>query len=480
MAIGPDPFAAVTAFNRFGLGAKPGDLALAAGDPRGFLLEDLRAPGAGRIEAGDLPATPQALQSFFADQQQQRMAREMAAMASAAPMAAAPQMEPAMAGKPAEAKPKPAEPSVEQKIFRAEAMARFEAQLKAPSGLVERLVAFWSNHFAVSVAKGQVIRVTAGAFEREAIRPHVLGKFSQLLIAAESHPAMIFYLDNQRSIGPGSKAGRLDAKGLNENLAREILELHTLGADGGYAQADVTSLARIITGWSFAEAGSETGEPGSFLFKTNWHEPGAQTLLGKAYAEEGRAQGEAALLDLARRPATARHVAVKLARHFIADDPPPDVVVALTKTFHDSDGDLGAVCAALVSHDRAWSAPASKIRTPMEFVVAAMRATGFALSEPGQALGLLNALGMPLWQPAGPNGYPDTVAAWASPEQMKLRLDASWQMAQRARDVGSPLSVLDTISGLAASRETREALARAESRQQALALLLMSPEFQRR
>jgi uncharacterized protein (DUF1800 family) len=492
MAVGPDPFAAVTAFNRFGLGARPGDLALAANDPRGFLLEELRAPGAGSIESGDLPSSAQALQMFFADQQQQRMAREMAAAAAATPMVAsaapadAKPMDPAMAAaKPAdqnamEAKPKPAEPPVEQRLFRAEAMARFNAQLKAQAGFVERLVAFWSNHFAVSVAKGQFLRVTAGPFEREAIRPHVLGKFSQLLIAAESHPAMIFYLDNQRSSGPGSKAGRFDSKGLNENLAREILELHTLGVDGGYTQADVTSLARIITGWSFAEAGSELGEPGSFLFKTNWHEPGAQTLLGKSYAQFGRAQGEAALLDLARHPSTARHVATKLARHFVADEPPPDLVDALAKVFRDSDGDLALVSAALIENDRAWSTPATKIRNPSEFVLAAKRAIGNVPNDPGQILGVVNALGMPLWQPAGPNGYADAAAVWASPEQMKLRLDVSWQMAQGARDFGAPLGVLDSVCGVAASRDTREAILHAESRPQALALLYMSPEFQRR
>jgi uncharacterized protein (DUF1800 family) len=359
-------------------------------------------------------------------------------------------------------------------------MARFNAQMKAGAGLVERLVAFWSNHFAVSVAKGQGLRATAGAFEREAIRPHVLGKFSDLLIAVESHPAMIFYLDNQRSIGPGSNAGRFDGKGLNENLAREILELHTLGVDGGYAQPDVTALARIITGWSFAEAGSETGEPGAFLFKANWHEPGVHNLLGKNYPQTGRAQGEAALRDLARHPSTARHIATKLARHFVADAPPTDLVDALTKAFRDSDGDLAVVTAALVTHDRAWSAPPTKIRDPNEFVIAAMRATAFTPNDPGQILGVMNSLGMPLWQPAGPNGYADTTAVWASPEQMKLRLDVSWQMAQRARDYGAPLGVLDTVCGLAASRETREALLHAESRPQALALLFMSPEFQRR
>ena len=489
MAPGPDPYAAMTAFNRFGLGAKPGDLALAASDPRGFLLVEIRAQGAGLIPAEGLSSTPRALQMFFAEQQQLRVARETAA-AMAAPLAmASANASPTDAkatdakpvdAKPGEAKPKPQEPPVEQRLFRAEAMARFNAQMKAGAGLVERLVAFWSNHFAVSVAKGQGLRATAGTFEREAIRPHVLGKFSDLLIAVESHPAMIFYLDNQRSIGPGSNAGRFDGKGLNENLAREILELHTLGVDGGYAQPDVTALARIITGWSFAEAGSETGEPGAFLFKANWHEPGVHNLLGKNYPQTGRAQGEAALRDLARHPSTARHIATKLARHFVADAPPTDLVDALTKTFRDSDGDLAVVSAALVTHDRAWRAPPTKIRDPNEFVIAAMRATAFTPNDPGQILGVMNSLGMPLWQPAGPNGYADTTAVWASPEQMKLRLDVSWQMAQRARDYGAPLGVLDTVCGLAASRETRDALLHAESRPQALALLFMSPEFQRR
>ncbi len=288
MAPGPDPYAAMTAFNRFGLGAKPGDLALAASDPRGFLLEEIRAQGAGLIPADGLSSTPRALQMFFAEQQQLRVARETAA-AMAAPLAmASANASPTDAkatdakpvdAKPAEAKPKPQEPPVEQRLFRAEAMARFNAQMKAGAGLVERLVAFWSNHFAVSVAKGQGLRATAGAFEREAIRPHVLGKFSDLLIAVESHPAMIFYLDNQRSIGPGSNAGRFDGKGLNENLAREILELHTLGVDGGYAQPDVTALARIITGWSFAEAGGETGEPGSCQLALNRNAPGSPVSL---------------------------------------------------------------------------------------------------------------------------------------------------------------------------------------------------------
>jgi uncharacterized protein (DUF1800 family) len=480
VAIGPDPSAAVTAFNRFGLGAKPGDLALAASDPRGFLLEELWTQGAALIGDTDLPPTPRALQQFFLDQQQRRIERERAAMTPApVTQPLGPNATGGVAIAP-EQKPKPQEPNIAQKLFRNEAMARFAKGAKARSGFVERLVAFWSNHFAVSAAKGGFVRVTAGPFEREAIRPHVCGKFADLLKAVETHPAMIFYLDNQRSIGPNANAGRLGGRGLNENLAREILELHTLGVDAGYTQADVTELARILTGWSFAEAESGNGEPGSFLFKANWHEPGPHNLLGKVYPQQGKAQGEEALDDLARHPATAKHLATKLARHFVADDPPPALVDALSRKFRDSDGDLAVVASALVADDRAWHAPATKMRTPVEFIMAAVRATGFLPQQPGPILHGLNMLGMPLWQPGGPNGFADTAATWASPEAMKLRLDLSARMAQLLRQEDHPLAILDTVCGPTASRETRAAVERAESRQQALAILFMSPEFQRR
>jgi uncharacterized protein (DUF1800 family) len=362
-----DPQAAVTACNRFGLGAKPGDLALAAYDPRGFLLEEMRAPGVALIDFGALASTPSALQQLFLDQQQKRTERERAAMEPPLSQSRAPNIKPVDVNPPP---PKPQGSNLEQKLFRDEAMARFTKQFSARARFVERLVAFWSNHFAVSVAKGQFIRVAAGPFEREAIRPHVLGKFADMLLAVESHPAMIFYLDNQRSIGPHAAAGRLAGRGLNENLAREIMELHTLGVDGGYAQSDVTELAHIITGWSSAEAESEIGEPGSFVFKTNWHEPGPHSLLGKPYPQAGRDQGETAVLDLARHPATAKHIAVKLVRHFVADAPPPDLVETLAKKFRDTDGDLAALCVALISDERAWRAPATKIRSPSEFIMA--------------------------------------------------------------------------------------------------------------
>ena len=376
--------------------------------------------------------------------------------------------------------PQPRQAPVDQ--FQAEAAARLHKQLRARAGFVERLVAFWSNHFAVSVAKSVEVRVAAGPFEREAIRPNVLGKFAALLRAAENHPAMILYLDNQNSVGsytpPQKFPGR--GRGFNENLAREILELHTLGVGSGYTQADVTELARILTGWSVAGPESETGEIGSFLFTPNWHELGQRRLLGKTYAEGGVEQGRAALDDLARHPATARHIATKLVRHFVADQPPADLVEALAAKFRDSDGDLAVVASALLTNDRAWSAKPAKMRTPLEFVVGAARATAFATSDPWLYLRALNLLGMPLWQPTGPNGFSDLSDGWSSPEGMKFRLDLAWFMGQHMRGTVDPLATLNAVLGDTASRETSQAIARAESREQALALLFMAPEFQRR
>ncbi|RBP17568.1 uncharacterized protein (DUF1800 family) [Roseiarcus fermentans] len=506
MAINPSDAAAVTAFNRFGLGARPGDLNDAARDPRGFLLEELWTANVALIRDHAPPSGAEALQAYYLEQQALRAERaKMAAAAmQTAMLAPAPPAGPGMtaapairgpsaspppgpsAASPAAAKAEPpkapaSKPAVEQAQFLAEAQARLQKQLEARAGFVERLVAFWSNHFAVSVAKSGELRAAAGPFEREAIRPHALGKFSALLGAAESHPAMILYLDNQNSIGPDAAPGKFAGRGLNENLAREIMELHTLGVGSGYTQADVAEFARGLTGWSVAGPDSESGAPGGFAFKPNWHEPGPRKILGKTYAEAGVEQGRAILDDLARHPATARHIATKLVRHFVADDPAPDLVAMLAKRFQDSDGDLAVVASALVSDDRAWVAPRVKVRTPLEFVVGAARATGFAPHDPGFYLQALNLLGMPLWQPSGPNGFPDMSDGWASPEGMKARLDIAWAMGQRMRGGAEPLAVLkSTLGETAASPETVQAVSRAESREQALALLFMAPEFQRR
>jgi uncharacterized protein (DUF1800 family) len=258
------------------------------------------------------------------------------------------------------------------------------------------------------------------------------------------------------------------------------MELHTLGVGGGYSQQDVTSLARIITGWTFAGRQGQLGAPGGFVFNANAHQPGAQQLLGKTYENGGVAQGEAALADIARHPSTAKFIATKFVRHFVADDPPPAMVARLQDVFRKSDGDLKAMTLALVDSDEAWQAPLTKVRSPYEFLVATGRLLARIPEDPGLYLGGLNQLGQPLWTPAGPNGFPDTNAAWAAPEGMKLRLDISAQIASRLGNNIDPRDLLEFAAADAASPETRRTIERAESRQQALALLLMSPEFQRR
>ena len=482
-----DPQAALVALNRFGFGARggaSGDFTNAASDPRGFVAAELQRPAAALIESPALQSTSVLASELFDFQLEQKAKREADAKAAAAKTVMASQEPTAMMGKAAPSAttprpPKPA-PNVIERTFRAEALARIQRASIAECGFLERLVTFWSNHFCISASKGQPARIWAGAFEREAIRPHVLGHFAEMLKAVEQHPAMLFFLDNQQSIGPNSRAGQRGKRGLNENLAREIMELHTLGVGSGYTQTDVVALAKILTGWTYAGRQGRLGAPGSFVFNVNAHEPGAIVLLGKSYADTNAAQGEAALADIARRPATATFIATKLVRHFVADDPPPALVARLADVFRKTDGDLRAVSHALVEADEAWRAPMTKMRSPYEFLIATGRLMAQIPEDPGRYLYGLNVLGQPLWAPAGPNGFADTNAAWAAPEGMKLRLDIAAQVASRIGDNRDPREMLELIAADAASADTRQTVARAETRQQAFALLLMSPEFQRR
>jgi uncharacterized protein (DUF1800 family) len=500
-----DSQAALVALNRFGFGARggaSGDFLNAASDPRGFIKADLARPNGGLLEVPGLQSTPALGKAVFDYQFEIQQARDAKAQRrnlslNSIAMDMAPRepsrepkerppdnpaaaMAPAEAMRPNAPKPAPAPLNIIQKTFRAEALARLQRAVIADCGFTERLVVFWSNHFCISANKGGPARMWAGSFEREAIRPHVLGRFGDMLKAVEQHPAMLFFLDNQQSLGPDSRAGKNRNRGLNENLAREILELHTLGVGGGYSQEDVTSLANIITGWTYAGRLGQLGAPGSFVFNANAHQPGAQRVMGKIYDASGVAQGEAVLADLARHPSTAKFIAAKFARHFVADDPPPALVARLADVFARTDGDLKALATALVDSDDAWKAPLSKMRSPYEFLVAAGRLLAQIPNDPGRYLGALNTLGQPLWSPAGPNGFPDTNAAWAAPEGIKLRLDISAQIASRLADGVDPRDLLELVAADAASSETRRTIERAESRQQALALLLMSPEFQRR
>lgn len=493
-----DPQGALVALNRFGLGARggaAGDFGSASDDPRGFVKAELNRPNAALLDAPGLQATPALAQLVFAyqnDVKQQREAARKAADAMAAKTdgkqnpennamgtAGAGGMQPSQAdSSPGKEPPKP--PNVIQKTYRAEALARLQRATMAESGFVERLVAFWSNHFCVSANKGELARMWAGSFEREAIRPHVLSHFGDMLKAVEQHPAMLYFLDNQQSIGPDSRAGLNRKKGLNENLAREIMELHTLGVGGGYTQVDVTSLAAILTGWTFAGRNGKLAPPGSFAFNVNAHQPGSQKLLGKTYEDTGVAQGEAALSDIACHPSTAKFIARKFVAHFVADDPPAALVSRLEGVFRKTDGDLKAMTLALLDSNEAWHAPLTKMRSPYEFVVASGRLMGRIPDDPGRMLGALNVLGQPLWTPTGPNGFADNNGAWAAPENMKLRLDIASQLSTRIADTLEPVELLQSFAGEAASAETRQTIERAETRQQALALLLMSPEFQRR
>jgi uncharacterized protein (DUF1800 family) len=455
-----NPQEAALALHRFGFGPRAGSIEEIAADPRGALTAELDRPGAGQITKPDLPTSGAANRAVFEynaerNAENKRTRRD----ATQATMEAAP-------AKP-EAMPLP------RQLFRNEARARIDAALDAEIGLVERLVWFWSNHFCVNQDK----TVMAGAYEREAIRPHVLGRFSDMLLAAEGHPAMLLYLDNAQSIGPNSIAGINRDKGLNENLGREILELHTLGVRTVYTQDDVTNFAKVLTGWTIRQTASDPDHGGEFVFIKRMHEPGPETVIGKEYDDSGTGQARAVLADLARHPATAKHVATKLAYHFVADDPPPVLVERLTQRFLDTDGDLKEVTMAMIAAPEVWAPEQAKIKRPGEWIVAALRATG-ERGDIGRILGAQALLGEPLWRPPAPKGFSDENAAWL--DGLAQRLDMANAFAHREGLALEPKAVMETALGPLASAETRQTIARAESRPQALTLLLMTAEFQRR
>jgi len=437
---------AAIATARFGLGPKRGELAQAGNDPRGWVKQQIAQAG----------AMPPGLSGF--EPGSERMAELLHARGKGD----------------AEA----------QKIIRrqlhdaylAEAAARTLNQIETDAPVIERLVAFWSNHFTVSVQRPFVLGLVC-AFEREAIRPHVTGRFLDMLMASTRHPAMLIYLDNAQSIGPNSIAGRRRDKGLNENLARELLELHTLGVDGGYTQNDVREFARILTGWSVARL--EEGDAGAFEFHERIHEPGEKVLLGRRYGQAGEAEGKEALAALARHPATARHIGAKLARHFIADNPPQAAVERLAEVFTRTDGDLRAVTLALVDSPEAWAEPLAKIKTPNEFVVSALRATGFR-GKPEVLLGSLKELGQAPFAAPSPAGWPDTADQWIGPESVLRRAEWAMALALRAAPWIEPRDLFAETIGPVAKPETKTAVERAPSAADAAGLVFASAEFQRR
>ncbi len=355
-------------------------------------------------------------------------------------------------------------------LFRAEAAAAAATLLATAVPFRERLVWFWANHFTVSLRRPP-LHALAFAYVREAIRPHVTGRFADMLLAVARHPAMLLYLDNAVSIGPHSLAGRLTGRGLNENFARECLELHTIGRDAGYTQADVTAFAALLTGWSIARA------DGRFAFFPRRHEPGAKTVMGRLYPE-GEPGGIAALRWLGTHPATYRRIAARLACHFITDAPPPDAVGHLAAVLHDSGGDLGAASLALLRLPGAWQ-PMRKLRTPFDYAVAVLRALDLPEDARPALQGVTHLLGQPWLTAPLPDGWADTAAAWGDGELLLRRADWALGIAGRA-GAADPVATAEATLGPLLGAETALAVRRAGSRREALALLLASPEFFRR
>lgn len=503
----------VAAVNRFGMGARPGDLEKVH-DPRAWLEEQTASGPGGGQSLADLPTSL----DYLKREGQYKLERREFKRADN------PQRRALLTGNaggsdtvgPKSKQEKPAALRAFKRQFRddlfAEASARFRIAASTDTPFTERLVRFWSNHFAVSMDKGPA-RLYAAPMEREAIRPHVNGRFADMLLAVETHPAMLRYLDNVQSVGPDSRAGqrvatRLAQKGtrdkgkaggINENLGREIMELHTLSVSGGYTQADVTEFARALTGWStplprqFQTGSDDDGKRGrrfaataaevpdsAFVFRAAAHEPGARKVLGKVYPEGGVEQGRSILLALARHPATAMHLSLKLARHLVSDDPPPALVQRMAQSYLAHDTDLAEVYRTLIASPQAWDAGARKFKTPQDFVNSSLRAGSIDVgADPKPLLGLLGKLGEPMFTPRSPAGFPDVAANWIDADALWKRVQAAEALSQRvARTDLQPLELAEGVLGPMLDSETATAIRRAESTQQAVALLFACPAFQ--
>ncbi|RDZ25945.1 DUF1800 domain-containing protein [Lysobacter silvisoli] len=466
------PRETVSAVNRFGLGAAPGQLAAVGSDPRGWLKAQLRGDAAASRYA-DLPSSLDYLRREAGYYRERQAARR-------------------------DGDGKDAVDSFRQRFgddqWR-EQGRRYRVAAANADGFAERLVRFWSNHFAISVDK-RAASLYAAPMEREAIRPHLYGRYADLLTAVESHPGMLRYLDNVRSVGADSRYARRARQrmaradrqrprrevGLNENLAREILELHTLGVDGGYSQADVTELARAITGWGvpLPRELADGGADSAFAFRAAAHESGVRNVVGRRYAQGGLEQGRAILADLAVHPATARHLSYKLARHFVADTPPPALVARLAAAWQRSGGDLATVYAALIDSPEAWGADARKFKTPDDFVLSALRAGGIVPGERPRALvGLLARMGQPPFTPRSPAGYADEAAEWNGADALWKRVQAAQSLSESAPEARiEPLAVAQAVFADRLDADTLSALRRAESPRSGLTMLYASPAFQ--
>ena len=351
-------------------------------------------------------------------------------------------------------------------------------------GFSERLVWFWADHFSIA-ARGLRAQALVPAFEADAIRPNIAGRFGGLLRAAIEHPALLEYFGQVSSVGPSSRIGRARGAGLNENLAREVLELHTLGAGADYDQTDVRQFAELLTGLSVDRA------TGGMVFRPWTAEPGPEIVLGKRYGmtrTSAVAIGDA-LDDLAVHPATAHHIARKLAVHFVADDPDRDLVAQMEETFRATDGDLSAVYAAMLDHPASWRELGAKVRQPFDYVVASLRAVlppkahdlhalqDTPAARPTDAVARMN---QPIWLPPAPNGWPEAPEAWITPPGFIARLDWASRLGASVAHRIDPRPFVRTALGGVARKRTRFAAGAAAERWEGIALVLASPEFNRR
>ena len=403
-------------------------------------------------------------------------------------------------------------------IYRQDAMARLAQAILSPFGFHERLASFWTDHFSTSALKSLPMRMVVPLYEAEAIRPNLAGSFANLLKAAMLHPAMLIYLDQSDGAGMDAPAGRPGGRAVNESLGRELLELHTLGAGSGYTQEDVRAAALILTGLSVDRRALEV------VYRPRISEGGSISLLGEVYEDdEAGSQDHLRMLeDLALNPMTAEHVCRKLVIHFVADEPPADLVAAMTAAWAETEGDLKAVYRAMLDHPRAWSDPGQKIKRPFEFVVSGFRAVDIsdkdlsrlldemdddeqeddgpmrkalkmASSTAARAdakqraarandltLAALQRMDQPIWQPPSPAGYADLASVWLSPGQLSERIAWARLMAGRFGQRRDPGTFLDAALGDAAGQNTRDVIAQAPNTNHAIAMVLASPEFNRR
>ncbi len=453
------------AVTRLGLGARPGEIAAASADPKGWVLDQITPMGAPPYWP-EMPSAATRFIQFAAARQERRTAAAAAAKT----------------GQPAP------DPVVQiRALIRQDAgvdfLRRIQFAAATDAGFQERWALFWSNHFTVSGLKPQAANLI-GPFEQEAIRPHVFGKFEDMLVASSTHPAMLLYLDQAQSIGPNSRAAAFLARsgrkpGLNENLGREILELHTVGVEAGYSQADVTEFARALTGWSLAGPNMPDRE-GQFLFRPNAHEPGVRAVMGRRYADDGYFQGHRILHDLAVSPHTAHHLATKIARHFVSDTPPDSLVQTLKAAYLRSEGDLGEVARALVGAPETWDPSPVKFKTPYEFVVSSARIGGGFGARPERIGPVLASMGQRPFAAPSPKGWPDDAASWADGDDVFKRLSWSDSYARQVIAERDPMALADAALGPRLSPLAGRTIARAETRGEGLAILLMTPEFQRR